>query len=429
MNADSDEFSTRRVPRDRSIAWWRIAMINVLFSVSLPTLITGMDLANQTTWVIFLTSTLVGSCILTLIGIPTSLVGCRTRFSSYMLARIAFGASGSTLLNLAFALSLIGWFGLNLNLFGDSMARLFEAQLGYRPARWPAELGAGILIIGTTLVGLKAINRLSMLIVPVLLGVCAMLLVKSLARGSVMHILAQAPTAGIPFGDAVSAIVGGYIVGAVIMPDTCRFIEPAYGAVWTAVLTYSLSNAGIMLIGGFAALALKRTDMLDLMLAMGLGAAAFAIVIGSSWLLNALNLYSAALSVDAALPRLSRRATTLLCGTLGTLAAFLNILDHLLSFLFYLSIVFVPVASIILIDVFWLRRADYVLGEGTSHAFEPPALAAWATGAAVALAGSKGFIRLTGVAALDALMVTGLLYVILRRYLPAYRTAVSHVDG
>src|ERR1700735_782786 len=38
---DSDEFSTSRVPMDRSIPWWRIATINVLFSVSLPTLITG----------------------------------------------------------------------------------------------------------------------------------------------------------------------------------------------------------------------------------------------------------------------------------------------------------------------------------------------------------------------------------------------------
>src|SRR5579862_338974 len=361
---DSDEFSTSRVPSDRSMPWWRIATINVLFSVSLPTLITGMDLANESSRAVFLSSILLGSIILTVIGIHTSIVGCRARFSSYMLARIAFGAKGSMLLNLAFALSLIGWFGVNLNLFGDSIQRLLYGQLHYHGPKWPLELVAGILMTGTTLVGLKAINRLSMLIVPVLLVVCAFLLVKSLSHGSVSDILARAPPSGMSFGDAVSAIVGGYIVGAVIMPDTCRFIEPAHGAVWTAIFTYFVSNAGIMLIGGFAALALRRTDMLDLMLAMGLGAAAFAIVIGGSWLLNALNLYSAALSVDAALPRMRRSITTLLCGTLGTLAAFLNILDHFLTFLFYLSIVFVPVASIIVIDFFWLRRSEYLAGDG-----------------------------------------------------------------
>jgi cytosine permease len=425
---DSDEFSTSRVPMDRSIAWWRIATINVLFSVSLPTLITGMDLANQAPRATFLWSIVVGSLILTVIGICTSIVGCRARFSSYMLARIAFGARGSMLLNLAFALSLIGWFGVNLNLFGDSIQRLLRVLLDYQGPEWPSELAAGILITGTTLVGLKAINRLSMLIVPVLLLVCALLLVKSLGHASFGEILARAPATGMSFGDAVSAIVGGYIVGAVIMPDTCRFIGPAHGAVWTAVLTYFVSSAGIMVIGGLAALALHLTDMLDLMLAMGLGAGAFAIVIGGSWLLNALNLYSAALSVDAAVPRLKRSTTTLLCGVLGTLAAFLNILDHFLAFLFYLSIVFVPVASIIVIDCFWLRRSDYLVGDGASRGIEPPALAAWGVGAAVALAGSAGLLHLTDVAALDALVVTGVLYTVLRRRSRSFRAATSRAD-
>ena len=84
---DSDEFPTSRVPLNRSIPWWKIATINVLFSVSLPTLITGMDLANQSSRIVFLSSILVGSIILTVIGIQTSIVGCRARFSSYMLAR------------------------------------------------------------------------------------------------------------------------------------------------------------------------------------------------------------------------------------------------------------------------------------------------------------------------------------------------------
>jgi cytosine permease len=425
---DSDEFSTTRVPLGRSMPWWKIATINVLFSVSLPTLITGMDLATQTPRATFLWSIIVGSLILTVIGIQTSIVGCRARFSSYMLARIAFGTKGSMLLNLAFAMSLIGWFGVNLNLFGDSMQQLLRAQLHYHGPQWPSELAAGILITGTTLVGLKAINRLSMLIVPVLLLVCGLLLMKSLAHDSVAGILARAPATGMSFGDAVSAIVGGYIVGAVIMPDTCRFIRPTHGAVWTAVLTYFVSNSCIMVIGGLAALALHRTEMLDLMLAMGLGAAAFAIVIGGSWLLNALNLYSAALSVDAAVPRFSRSTTTLLCGVLGTLAAFLNILDHFLTFLFYLSIVFVPVASIIVIDFFWLRRSDYLVGDGASRGIEPPALAAWAVGAGIALLGSAGLLRLTGIAALDALLVTGILYTLLRRRSRNYRTAPSSVD-
>ena len=41
-NMDSDEFSTSPVPANRSIPWWKIALTNVLFSICLPTLITGL---------------------------------------------------------------------------------------------------------------------------------------------------------------------------------------------------------------------------------------------------------------------------------------------------------------------------------------------------------------------------------------------------
>jgi len=87
------------------------------------------------------------------------------------------------------------------------------------------------------------------------------------------------------------------------------------------------------------------------------------------------------------------------------------------------------VASIIVIDYFWLRRSDYLEGEGNARGLEPAALAAWATGALVALAGSAGLMRLTGIAAIDALLVTGVLYVALRRRGRTPRTLPSSADG
>jgi len=412
---ESEEFSTTRVPADRSIPWWKIALINMLFSVSLPGLIEGLDLAHAAPRGVFVSGIAVGSLILTFIGALTSVVGSRTRLSSYMLARIAFGTYGSTVLNLSFALSLIGWFGVNINLFGDAMAKLLEALWGYHGSKWPVELVAGVLMTVTTLVGLRAINMLSTLIVPVLMVVCGLMLLSAVRHGSVMEILASAPQSGMSFGDAVSVVVGGYIVGAVIMPDTCRFIGPAHGAVWTSILTYLVSGAAVPLIGGLAGLATGRTEVLDLMLYMGLGAGAFVIVFGGSWLLNALNLYSAGLSVDAAIPWMRRERATLLCGLIGTIAAFLQILDHFLTFLFYLSIVFVPIASVIVLDCFFIRPADYLDEVAASVTrIEPAALAAWAIGASVAVLGSAGFVRLSGIAAVDALVVAAIVYGALR---------------
>src|SRR3984957_5710867 len=180
---DSDEFSTSPVPSDRSISWWKIALTNVLFSICLPTLITGLDLAIAAPRRNFLSGIIVGSLVLTFIGILTSLLGSRTRLSSYMLARIAFGTYGSTLLNLAFALSLLGWFGVNINLFGDAMVRLMAALWGYGGPVWPVELAGGLMMTAATLVGLRAINTLSTIIVPILAIVCLLMLLESLKQG------------------------------------------------------------------------------------------------------------------------------------------------------------------------------------------------------------------------------------------------------
>jgi cytosine permease len=412
---ESNEFSTSPVPAESSIPWWKIAFTNVLFSICLPTLITGLDLGIAAPRAYFMSGIIVGCLILTIIGSFTSVLGSRTRLSSYMLARIAFGTRGSTLLNLAFALSLLGWFGMNINLFGDAMARLVAALWGYEGPEWPLELVAGLLMTFTTLVGLRAINALAIVIVPILGLVCLIMLHKSLEVGSLGDILARAPVSGMAFGDIVSAMVGGVIVGAVIMPDTCRFIDKSSGAVWTSVLTYFVTGVAVTAIGGIAALATGKVDMLDLMLSTGLGAGAFIIVLGGSWILNALNLYSAALSIGVAVPRSRRGVTTVVAGVAGTLLAFLQILDHFLTFLFYLSIVFVPVASILVVDFFLLRPAAYV-GKGIESIkrVESGALMAWGVGAVVAVLGSAGFLRLTGIAAVDALLASAAAFLALR---------------
>ncbi len=414
-DVDSDEFLTSPVPSERSIPWWKIAVTNVLFSICLPTLIMGLDLGLAAPRRQFFWGIIVGSLILTVIGVLTAVLGCRTRLSSYMLARIAFGTVGSTVLNLAFALSLLGWFGVNINLFGDAMARLMAALWGYGGPLWPAEIAAGVLMTLTTLAGLRAINGLSMIVVPVLALVCVLLLFESFKHGSPAQILARAPAAGLSFGDIVSAVVGGVIVGAVVMPDTCRFIERPSGAVWTAVLTYFVTGVAVALIGGIAGLATGRTEILELMLFMGMGGGAFAVVLGGSWVLNALNLYSMALSLGVAVPRTRRVTTTLLGGVAGTLAAFLHLLDHFLAFLFYLSIVFVPVAGIIVIDFFVVRPAAYRSDAVASvNLLEGAAVLAWAAGACAAVLAANGLLRLSGIAAVDALLVSAVCYSSLR---------------
>ena len=87
---DSDEFSTSPVPAERSIPWGKIAVTNVLFSICLPTLITGLDLAIAAPRRYFLSGIIVGSLVLTFIGMLTSVLG-----TSAAAVRCAWTDSGS----------------------------------------------------------------------------------------------------------------------------------------------------------------------------------------------------------------------------------------------------------------------------------------------------------------------------------------------
>ena len=142
----------------------------------------------------------------------------------------------------------------------------------------------------------------------------------------------------------------------------------------------------------------------------------FAIVIAGSWILNSLNLYSTTLSIEATLPRLPNTPLILALGALGTVAAFFNILDVFLTFLFYLAVVFAPVAGVIAVDYLFVRRPAYHAERlSQERSLIPSALFAWAAGAVVALLGASGYLTVTGVAALDAIAVAAIAYLVTSR--------------
>ena len=355
----SQEFSTEPVPAEYRVGWIRVGLISAMVGFSLPTFVAGVEVFQAAPNNEALPAVLLGCAMLALIGAVTGSIGARTHLSSYMLARIAFGVQGAALVNIAFALSLLGWFGVNIDLFSAALLRLLADVPGVSATPWLVELFAGAVMTITTIYGFSAINRLSMLLVPVMMVVTALLLNTAFGMASPGEIFGGGDTGELGFGDAVSSVVGGVIVGAVILPDITRFITRWQGAMFTAVLSYLIVNSVVMIAGGIAADALMNDDFLDVMILMGLGWGAFSIIIAGSWVLNTLNLYSTTLSVEATFPRLDSRLSIIVLGIVGTGCAFLNILDYFLTFLFYLAIVFVPVAGVIAVDYLYARRSAY----------------------------------------------------------------------
>ena len=411
---EHDEFSTHAVPTDARVASFRVAAVASMVSFSLPTFIAGIEVSSGVGSDLTLAAILGGALMIFLIGWLMGSIGARTGFNSYLLVRLAFGDAGARIVNLAFSISLLGWFGINLNLFGLAIAGLSEELFGVIPPELLVTIVASLLITVTTIIGFRAINLISTLMIPVLAFVALALLVTATSQTAPVVAASQGEMS---LGDGISAIVGSIVIGSIIMPDITRFLRTSGGALLTSGTSYMIAQPFVMWVAASAAMVLGTEDIISIMLTLGLGLGAFMIIIAGSWVLNALNLYSAVLGVTASFPTLSARTVTVVLGVIGVTAGLMNILDSFVTFLFYLSVVFIPVAGVIIVDHFIARPETYRVREvADNQSLNRWGLLAWFMGAAIALAASEGFIgSVTRVAALDAMLTAAVLYWIVAR--------------
>jgi len=435
---DGSEFSAVPIREDQLVAWPRVAAISAMVGFSLLTFITGLEVFKglspaDALWALFW-----GSIIVVFTGAITGFIGAADRMSSYLLVRVAFGDKGAAIVNIAFAISLMGWFGLNINLFMDTVGRLVLDLWSLNiPTIFLAILASTCMTL-TTLIGFKAINWLSTLLIPILALVTVLFARSAFSEQSWSSFLSMdtpARAAGenaMSIGDGISWVVGAVIIGAIILPDITRFIRRPKGAIYTSILTYLIVGVLVMGAAGLAAVSsgvfdgyfdaegVTQTDVvLKLMLDVNLGIGAFIIVIAGTWVLNSFNLYSTVLSSKATFPKLNTKWLTIILGAVGVIAALLNILGAIETFLWYLSIIFIPVAGVLMVDRLLLRPSIYNLETllDNNH-LNVTAFAAWAIGAAFAILADRGIMpTLTKIGAMDALILSALLYFILSKLL------------
>lgn len=415
MTETASEFEVVAIRDDQLTPWWRVAAVGSMVAFSLPTFITGLEIYQGLTPWQTVIALIVGSLMIFAIGSAMGGIGAQTRMSSYLLTRIAFGDYGAGVVNFAFAISLLGWFGININLFADAVSGLSTTLFGGSPSNLVLSLIAAVCMTGVTFAGFRAINLLATLMVPVLGLVTVILIYNAVSLQSVPELMAAEKSATLSIGEGISAIVGAIIVGAIILPDVTRFVRGWRGAIGVTFISYMVVQLLVMSAASLASGATGSGDILEIMLQFGLGLGAFIIVIAGSWVLNALNLYSTVLSIKATFPKLHQAALILGLGIFGAGAALLNLLDFFVEFLIYLSIVFIPVAGVVIADYVMVRRRDYKIDTlENNRKFAPKAFGAWAIGAIASLIMYYyPHLSPSGISAIDAIVLTAISYLAL----------------
>lgn len=411
-----DDYSLQRVPKAARRHWFGIAVQRFGQVSALSQFLLGATLGYAMGFWDAALAFLLGSVILEVVIILVGIVGQREGMQTSLLTRwTGFGEIGSSLVGLAIAMSLIGWFGIQSAISAESLDSLMPDVMPI-PA-W--SIIFGLAVTGVVAFGFKGMQLLANVTVPLFLVLVGWSIVSELSQHSIVDLMNSAP-AGEPMSVFAGAgvVAGGFIVGAIITSDMTRFNRTSGDVVKVTLVGITLGEFVIGMAGVLLAHAAQSGNIVAIVTS-AVGWVGLLIIVTGTLKINDWNLYSSVLGLvnfvsTAFNRRLPHLATTIVIGVVGTLLAAFGILQGFIPFLTVLAAAFPPIAGILLAEYFVVRRFRPAL-DATREAGTLPATAPRIVPATLVvwlLSSLVGYFVTWGIPSITALVLSFVLYVV-----------------
>lgn len=410
MASLSNDFSQQRVPDSQTVSSGHIALVIIGGTIAIPAFLMAAHVGNSLGFVAAVMAFICGAFILGSMNACTSWAGSVTRLSASKLTENAFGTQGAKFINGLIAFTLAGWYGVNCKMFGDA-ANTVLTSLGVNLPVALYMLVGSMLMLWVSLKGFKGIDKLALWLVPMM--VLFIFAAAYIALDSSKADLLWQTKEDISFTSAVSAVVGAYIVGVVIQPDYSRFAKNPMGASIAAGMALLVIFPIVLVLTSIPAIISQQSDLILVMVGIGIGGPAFFLLLLSSWSSNVLSLYSSSLSINTIAPKLALKSITVFIGALGTLIAFTDVQTYFIDFLILLGISIPPVGAIYCIN-FWVSTETKHLNTDRKS-YHWSAIYAWLGGCVFGWFSYQGYITITQIASLDSIVFSSVFYLLFRQ--------------
>ena len=412
-----NDYTRTKVPENKTVHGINIAAIIVGIGVTLPTFYVGGEVAqaiglSKSLWVFILVNLVLGI----LCGI-TAIIGNRTRLSTYMLLHFSFGKKGTLFINCLIGITLLGWYAVTVEIFGEALTDSFKHLLGINVPISISIIGGSILMTITAIFGFKIVERFSVLTVPLLIVFLIYVLYSTIESQSLESILNINGNASLSITEAISAIVGLTILTPVLMPDFSRFARTDNDSL-ISVLALVIGFPIILLAGAIPSLMTGEIDIMKIMISLSLTIPAFIILVFSTWTTNTSNLYSTQLTLSTIFRKQKIATLGIIASAIGTLIAAIGIATHFIDLLSILSVLIPPISAIFIADFFFIKKQKYDLNDfDTLPDFGISAIISWILSCVVAYLANYNYINLTSISFFDSFIVAFIAYLVLKRIL------------
>ncbi|MBA6315764.1 purine-cytosine permease family protein [Cellulophaga baltica] len=408
MAEDNQYANTKVQPKDFT-SGWLIAIIIAGTGLTLPILFLGSEVALGVGFKDALWAFGISTVVLTLMCLATTKIGNRSRLSTYMILHFSFGRQGAKIMNFIFGITLLGWFSVALELLSVAVVDTALDTFAVALPQWPIIIIMGAMITGTTLYGIKSLERLANFAVPVLtLFLCYVIYVsfdQGMSLTAVINFVPENPK--MTLFEATSILVGSSILFPVMMADFSRFIYNDKQSM-IAVLGITIGFPVALLFSAIPSIQTGEVDIIKVMQELGLVIPAFVLLLISTWVGNASNLYSTVLTFSTIKTEWAFKKIVLIVSVFGIVFALLGFSEYLFDFLNFLGVLAPSISAIYIINFYWVKKQRYELDEIPE--WQPKALISWVLSSIITVFTYLELFQLTHAYFIDSFILGGLLY-------------------
>ncbi len=395
--ATDDDFSFEAVDARNRRGFWAVGFVMLGFTFFSASMSVGAKLGNGLDYTTYLWAVFLGGIILAAYTGALGYMGAKTGMNLDLLAQRAFGTKGSFLPSALISVTQMGWFGVGVAMFAHPTAELLQIS------PWFIVIVAGALMTASAYFGIKAIEVVSFISVPLIAGLGTYSMFRAIDEGGgVDTIFAQ--STGMTLIAGIGMVVGSFVSGGTATPNFTRFARNPVSAVITTVVAFFLGNTLMFSFGAVGGASTGQDDIFYVMIAQGLAIPALIVLGANIWTTNNNALYTTGLGY-ANITKIDKKPLVLVAGIIGTVLA-LWLYDNFVGWLSFLNATLPPVGAIIIVDYILDRR---IYAQKASPTLAPGAMIGIIAG------GLAGWFIPVGIGALNAMAVAVLCYLIGRR--------------
>ena len=229
----------------------------------------------------------------------------------------------------------------------------------------------GVLIIVWILIGITNLGKFNTVAMAALFILTLILAKVIFFNGSASVVQDEAMS----FGAAVELAVAMPLSWLPLISDYTREAKQPVKATAVSAIVYGIVSCFMYLIDMGASIFTGESDIAQIMVKAGLGAAGLLIVVFSTVTTTFLDAYSAGISSESIVSGIKGNYVAIAITIIGTIAAIVYPMDDITNFLYLIGSVFAPMIAVQIADYFILKKAD-----SEKNAFQWRNLIVWLAG-------------------------------------------------